>query len=158
MKTISNRPYNEISIGDHCERTHTISGQDLLLFAAVSGDMNPVHLDADYAATTRFKGQIAHGMFTGALISAALAMELPGPGTVYLGQNISFRRPVKIGDTLTVTLTVTAKHDSKSIVTIACDVKNQNGKTVADGEATVMAPDSKMTVEVPDLPEVTVSR
>ncbi len=156
MKTITNRTFDEITVGDHCERTHTVTGQDLLLFATVSGDMNPLHLDADYAATTPFKGQIAHGMFTGALISAALAMELPGPGTVYLDQNLAFRRAVKLGDTVTVHLTVTDKQERKSVVTIKCEVKNQNGKTVADGEASVMAPTSKMTIEVPDIPQVTV--
>merc|ERR1712000_181996 len=114
--------------------------QDLILFAAVSGDHNPLHLDAAYAATTQFKGQIAHGMFTGALVSAALAMELPGPGTIYLGQNLSFRKPVMLGDQLIVRLEVTSKHDSKPVVTLACTVTNQDGKKVATGEATVMAP------------------
>ena len=133
-----------------------VTEQDLILFAAVSGDHNPVHLDAEYAATTPFKGQIAHGMFTGALISAALAMNLPGPGTVYLGQNLSFRKPVMINDTLTVVLEVTSKHDSKPVVTLACTVTNQNDKVVATGEATVMAPTEKLTVNAPDLPAISL--
>ena len=133
---------------------HKVTGQDLILFAAVSGDHNPVHLDAEYAATTPFKGQIAHGMFTGALISAALAMNLPGPGTVYLGQTLSFRKPVMIGDTLSVVLEVTGKHEAKPVVTLACTVTNQDGKVVATGEATVMAPTEKMTVTAPDIPPV----
>lgn len=152
METVTNRPFHEIVIGDRCERKHRVTELDLQLFARVSGDHNPVHLDADYAATTPFKGQIAHGMFTGALISAALAMNLPGPGTVYLGQNLSFRKPIMIGDELTVILEVTTKHDSKPIVTLGCTVMNQDGKTVATGEATVMAPTEKMTVPVPALP------
>lgn len=156
METITNRPFNEINTGDRCQRSHTVTEQDLQLFAAVSGDRNPVHLDAAYAATTPFKGQIAHGMFTGALISAALAMDLPGPGTVYLGQNLSFRKPVMIGDELTVILEVTAKHESKPIVTLGCTVTNQDGKIVATGEATVMAPTEKMTVPVPALPPIRI--
>lgn len=156
METVTNRPFSEINTGDRCERRHTVTAQDLQLFAAVSGDRNPVHLDAEYAATTPFKGQIAHGMFTGALISAALAMDLPGPGTVYLGQNLSFRKPVMIGDSLTVLLEVTNKHDSKPIVTLACTVTNQDDKVVATGEATVMAPTEKMTIPVPELPAITI--
>ena len=154
METITNRPFAEIAVGDSCQRKHTVSRQDLILFATVSGDHNPVHLDAEYAATTPFKGQIAHGMFTGALISAALAMDLPGPGTVYRGQSLSFRKPVMIGDELLVELTVSSKHDSKPIVTLECSVSNQHGKVVASGEATVMAPTEKMTINAPKLPEI----
>lgn len=157
MESITNRTFGEIQIGERCERSHTVTEKDLILFAAVSGDHNPVHLDAEYAASTPFKGQIAHGMFTGALISAALAMDLPGPGTVYLGQNLSFRKPVMIGDALTVELTVASKHDSKPVVTLNCVVSNQDDKVVATGEATVMAPTEKMTVNAPDVPEVTVA-
>lgn len=156
METITNRTFDEIVIGERCERVQQVTEQDLILFAAVSGDHNPVHLDAEYAATTPFKGQIAHGMFTGALISAALAMNLPGPGTVYLGQNLSFRKPVMINDTLTVVLEVTSKHDSKPVVTLACTVTNQNDKVVATGEATVMAPTEKLTVNAPDLPAISL--
>ena len=95
-------------------------------------------------------------MFTGALISAALAMDLPGPGTIYLGQNLSFRKPVMLGDELTVVLEVASKHDSKPVVTLNCTVTNQDGKKVATGEATVMAPVEKMTVEAPALPAISV--
>jgi len=156
METITNRTFDELVIGDRCERMHQVTEQDLILFAAVSGDHNPVHLDAEYAATTPFKGQIAHGMFTGALISAALAMDLPGPGTVYLGQNLSFRKPVMINDKLTVVLEVTSKHENKPVVTLSCTVSNQDGKTVATGEATVMAPTEKLTVNAPDLPAISL--
>lgn len=156
MTTLQNRPFAQIAVGDQCQRQHTVCEKDLVLFAAVSGDLNPVHLDPEYAATTPFKGQIAHGMFTGALISAALAMDLPGPGTVYLGQNLSFRKPVMIGDTLTVVLTVASKHDSKPIVTLTCEVTNQHDKVVATGEATVMAPTESLTITVPTLPSIDV--
>lgn len=156
METVTNRTFDELSIGDRCERRHTVTERDLLLFAAVSGDRNPVHLDAAYAATTPFGGQIAHGMFTGALISAALAMDLPGPGTIYMGQNLSFRKPVKIGDELLVVLEVASKHESKPVVTLTCTVSNQDDKVVASGEATIMAPTEKMTVTVPALPAITL--
>lgn len=151
---ITNRTFDEINVGDRSERVHTVTDSDLVLFASVSGDKNPVHLDEEYAASTMFKGRIAHGMFTGALISASLGMDLPGPGTIYLGQSLSFRKPVMIGDTLTVTLEVASKHDSKPILTVNCTVTNQNGKVVAAGEASVMAPTEKMTVTAAELPTI----
>ncbi|APR67256.1 3-hydroxybutyryl-CoA dehydratase [Thalassolituus oleivorans] len=157
MTSISNRPFDEIVIGEQCQRTHTVTERDLVLFAAVSGDHNPVHLDAEYAATTAFGGQIAHGMFTGGLISAALAMQLPGPGTVYMGQTLSFRKPVMIGDSLTVVLTVREKHAEKPIVTLDCSVTNQHGKTVATGESVVMAPTTSVTIDTPDLPNISIN-
>ena len=95
-------------------------------------------------------------MVTGALVSAALALELPGPGTIYLGQELSFRKPVMLGDTLTVGLEVVGKRDDKRFVTISCVVENQHGATVATGEALVLAPSEKIRMEAPDLPEVTI--
>jgi acyl dehydratase len=151
MKTISNRPFDTINIGDFCNRTHTVSEDDLLLFARASGDLNPLHLDAEYAATTPFKQRIAHGMFTGGLISAALAMDLPGPGTIYLSQDLQFKRPVCIGDQLSIVLTATEKHTEKPIVTLSCEVTNQDGKAVVIGTAKVMAPTKRMTVEAAEL-------
>lgn len=151
MTQISNRPFNTIEIGDSCNRKHTVSEEDLLLFARASGDLNPLHLDAEYAATTPFKQRIAHGMFTGGLISAALAMDLPGPGTIYLSQDLQFKRPVCIGDELTVILTATEKHEEKPIVTLSCEVTNQDGKAVVVGTAKVMAPTKSMTVEAADI-------
>jgi 3-hydroxybutyryl-CoA dehydratase len=156
METITNRTCDELAVGDSCERTHQINEQDLQLFAAVSGDHNPLHLDAEYAATTQFKGRIAHGMYSGALISAALAMELPGPGTIYMGQNIAFKRPIKIGDTITVKLTVKEKLEKKGMLVIDTTLTNQDGKTVVTGEATVIAPSEKMTITMPDLPSITL--
>ena len=151
MTQISNRPFNTIKIGDFCNRKHTVSEEDLLLFARASGDLNPLHLDTEYAATTPFKQRIAHGMFTGGLISAALAMDLPGPGTIYLSQDLQFKRPVCIGDELTVILTATEKHEEKPIVTLSCEVTNQDGKAVVIGTAKVMAPTKSMTVEAADI-------
>ena len=151
MTQISNRPFNTIKIGDFCNRKHTVSEEDLLLFARASGDLNPLHLDAEYAATTPFKQRIAHGMFTGGLISAALAMDLPGPGTIYLSQDLQFKRPVCIGDQLTVILTAIEKHEEKPIVTLSCEVTNQDGKAVVLGTAKVMAPTKSMTVEAANI-------
>jgi 3-hydroxybutyryl-CoA dehydratase len=143
---ITNLTFDEINVGDTAEYSRLVTNREVELFAAVSGDHNPVHLDPEYAQTTQFGECIAHGMLTGAFISAAIAMELPGPGTIYLGQNLQFRSPVLLGDTLTVALEVTNKHESKPWVTIATTVRNQDGKDVARGEATVMAPGKKETV------------
>lgn len=152
MATVRNHTFDEISIGQTATATRAVSQRDIQLFAAASGDRNPLHLDPDYAAGTVFGECIAHGMFTGALISAALAMQLPGPGTVYLGQSLKFRLPVKAGDHLTVTLEVTAKEPRRRQVTLDCRVSNQAGKLVASGTAEVMAPALRETVTLPDLP------
>src|SRR5690606_17893891 len=132
------------------------SEQDIVLFAVLSGDANPVHLDAEYARGTIFGERIAHGMFTGSLVSAALAMTLPGPGSIYLGQSLKFRRPVKINDTITVRLEVTEKRDGKNIVVLDCKVTNQKQETVATGTAEVIAPNERISLETPVLPNVTV--
>jgi acyl dehydratase len=156
MTLISNRPFNTINIDDFCKRQHTVTEDDLLLFAKASGDLNPLHLNAEYAATTPFKQRIAHGMFTGGLISAALAMDMPGPGTIYLSQDLQFKRPVCIGDTLTVTLTAIEKHPEKPIVTLKCVVTNQDDKAVVTGIAKVMAPTISMTVEASNIESLNV--
>ncbi len=143
--------YEDLSIGQTASQAHSVSETDLQMFAAVSGDNNPVHLDDGFAAASRFKGRIAHGMFTGALISAAIACKLPGPGSVYLGQQLSFMRPVKIGDELEVQLEVLEKL-AKNQVRIRTRVINQQGKAVVDGEALVLAPDSSQAIKMPELP------
>ena len=151
---ISNVTFDEIAIGDTATYTRLITNQEVEAFAAISGDHNPLHLDPDYAATTPFGECIAHGMLTGALISAAIAMQLPGPGSVYLNQSLQFRAPVLLGDTLTVTLEVTAKHGKRPWVTLSCTVENQDGKAVAKGEAQVAAPTEKETVTVVPPPTI----
>jgi len=157
MSTITNTPISEIKIGDKASYSKTCTEDDVKLFAVVSGDVNPIHLDAEYAATTQFGQQIAHGMYTGALVSAALAIELPGPGTIYMGQEIKFKAPVFLGDTITVELEVEAMREDKGIVTLACTCTNQHDKVVAKGTATVMAPAEKMSVEAPALPQVSLA-
>ncbi|MFT6429847.1 MAG: acyl dehydratase [Halopseudomonas sp.] len=155
MLQLENRTYEELNLGDIASVSHLVSERDLILFAEVSGDVNPVHLDEDFAAATPFKGRIAHGMFTGALISAAIACELPGPGTIYIGQEISFLRPVRLGDEIRVELEVIEKLP-KNRVKITTRVFNQDNKQVVEGVATVMAPTEKTTMARPTLPNVTI--
>lgn len=155
MEYLENYTFDELEVGQQAQFSRTLSEQDLILFATVSGDVNPVHLDAQFAASSMFKERIAHGAWSGSLISAALANVLPGPGTVYLGQSLRFSRPVKVGDTVTITLEVTAK-ETKNRVSISCSGKNQKGKEVISGEAQVMAPTEKMKLEKPVLPKVTI--
>jgi 3-hydroxybutyryl-CoA dehydratase len=156
MSKLSNYTYDEITIGQTATYSKLVQERDIQLFAAASGDVNPVHLDADFAAGTLFKGRIAHGMLTGALISAALAMELPGPGTIYLSQSLRFRLPVKIGDAITIKLEVTDKQDKRQLVTLDCKAYNQDDKLVASGSAEVMAPNEKLLIERPALPRVQI--
>ena len=157
MSQLSNFTYDEITIGQTATYSKLVQERDIQLFAAASGDVNPVHLDEDFAADTLFKGRIAHGMLTGALISAALAMELPGPGTIYLSQSLRFRLPVKIGDTISIKLEVTDKQDKRHLVTLDCKAYNQKDKLVASGSAEVMAPSEKLVIERPALPCVQIA-
>jgi 3-hydroxybutyryl-CoA dehydratase len=131
--------FEDLSIGQSASFAKTITEADILMFTAVSGDTNPVHLDAEYAATTRFEGRIAHGMISAGLISAVLGTRLPGPGTVYMSQSLKFRAPVKPGETVTATVTVTDLNAEKKRATLAtvCTVA---GKPVIEGEALVMVP------------------
>jgi acyl dehydratase len=153
MTRISNTPYSALEVGQKASYEKTVDERDIQLFAAMSGDRNPVHLDADYAAGTLFKERIAHGMFSGALISAAVACTLPGPGTIYLGQTMKFTRPVKLGDTLVVRLEILEKLP-KNRVRVATQVYNQNEEIVVDGEAEVLAPRKQEIVELKELPPI----
>jgi 3-hydroxybutyryl-CoA dehydratase len=122
-------------IGRRAEYTRTITEDDIERFAEVSGDHNPVHLDAEYAARTPFGGRIAHGILSAAFISAVLGNDLPGPGAIYLGQTLKFLAPVRIGDTITASVEVIAVREEKRIVTLRTDCTNQNGAVVLTGEA-----------------------
>ncbi|MBC7182213.1 MAG: MaoC family dehydratase N-terminal domain-containing protein [Marinobacter sp.] len=155
LDTLDNITYDELNEGDTATFTRTLSEDELVLFAAVSGDVNPLHLDPDYAAGSMFKQRIAHGMWSGSLISAALATVMPGPGTIYLEQSLSFKRPVKLDDTLTVTLKVLRK-EPKNRVLVECDVRNQNNQQVVSGEARVIAPTEKVSLHKPQLPRITI--
>ena len=127
----------DLSVGQSAARTRTVTEADITAFAAVTGDENPVHMDEAYAASTPFKGRIAHGMLSAGYISAVLGVDLPGPGAIYLSQSLRFRRPVRIGDAVEAKVTVTAIDPAKAHVTLAtvCTVA---GKAVVDGEAVIM--------------------
>lgn len=129
----------DLSVGQSAELVRTVAEADIVAFAEVTGDANPVHLDAGYAATTSFGERIAHGMLSAGYISAVLGTTLPGPGAIYLSQTLAFKRPVRIGDAVTARATVTAIDAAKARVTLAtvCLVR---GKAVVDGEAVVMVP------------------
>ena len=135
---IENVTCDELLIGQSARQVRTLSLSDIQAFAALSGDINPTHVDADYARL--FQGVTAHGMWGATLISTLLGTELPGPGTVYVEQMLHFLLPVRVGDTLTVSATVLAKDDASGRVTLACEVRNQGGDAVLTGTAVVIAP------------------
>src|SRR3974377_1560395 len=145
MQYIENKTFDEIKIGDAAELTHTLRKQDIELFAVMSGDINPAHVDPEFAKSDMFHKVIAHGMWGGALISALLGTELPGPGTIYLGQTFRFRHPVALGDNVTVTVKVARKDEEKHRVQLDCTVTNQLGQLVIDGAADVIAPTEKIS-------------
>ncbi|QEY59375.1 MaoC family dehydratase [Pseudomonas sp. C27(2019)] len=144
--------YDSLEVGQKATFSKLVTEHDIMMFASMSGDRNPVHLDADYAAGTMFKERIAHGMFSGALISAAVACELPGPGTIYLGQQMEFKLPVKLQDELTVQLEILEKLP-RFRVRIGTRVVNQRDEVVVDGEALIIAPRKAQTVTLAELPD-----
>ncbi len=124
--------------GQKATRTKTITDEMIHTFAELSDDTNPVHLDDAYAATTRFGKRIAHGMLAASLISATLANDLPGPGTVYLSQSLQFKAPVYPGDTVTAIIEVKSVRDDKPIATLITTCVNQDNVTIIEGEAVVL--------------------
>ena len=130
----------EIQIGDAAEFSKTVSETDIYLYAGITGDLNPAHVNAAYAEKTFFKARIAHGMLTAGFISTILGTLLPGPGTIYLKQELRFLAPVKIGDTITARAEVTAKVEEKNKITLKTTCSNQDGTMVLDGEAVVSPP------------------
>jgi phosphate acetyltransferase len=151
---LENITYDELVIGQSARLLRTLTLADIQAFAAVSGDTNPAHLNAEYANDTLFHGVIAHGMWGGALISALLGTQFPGPGTIYLEQVLHFTKPVRIGDTLAVMATVVSKDDAKKRVELDCLVTNQKGERVLHGTARVLAPTQKVRLPKPNLPEI----
>ena len=132
--------YDQIQIGDTAKVVRTLTLEDIQAFAAVSGDTNPAHLDPAFAVASIFHGVIAHGMWGGALISSVLGTTFPGPGTIYLEQQLHFSRPIRIGDTVTVSVTCSIKNDAKKIIDLDCLIVNQEGAKVMSGVAKVLAP------------------
>lgn len=157
LETLQNITFDEIKVGDTATLSRTLKREDIQLFAVVSGDVNPSHLDDEYARESQFGQVVAHGMMSGALISALLGNSFPGPGTVYVSQNLRFRALVRVGDTLNVKLTCLEKRAEKKHLLIGCEVTNQDNVTVADGEAVVAAPTEKIVRQRANLPEVMVT-
>src|SRR5581483_3069490 len=154
---IENRTYDEIKAGDSATLTRTLKPEDIQLFAVMSGDVNPAHVDPEYAHSGMFHEVIAHGMWGGALISTVLGTEFPGPGTIYISQTLRFSRPVKVGDTITIRITCKQKFDHNKHILFDCLCTNQDGLKVISGEAEVLAPTEKVKRERMELPEVTIS-
>lgn len=130
----------ELAVGDVATFSKTISESDVYGFAGITGDMNPVHIDAQAAAASPFGARVAHGMLTAALVSTVLGLKLPGPGTIFLSQIMRFLKPVYIGDTVTARVEVVEIVEAKNRVRLATRCSNQNGETVGEGEALVLAP------------------
>lgn len=151
---IENRTFDEIQIGDTASLTRSLTRKDIQLFAVMSGDVNPAHLDEEYARSDLFRKIIAHGMWGGSLISTVLGTMLPGPGTIYLGQTLRFKRPVALWDTVTVSVTALTKDEEKHRITFDCKCVNQKGEDVITGTAEVIAPTEKVKRPRAILPEV----
>lgn len=131
---------NEITIGDVASFQKTITETDVYMYAGLSGDINPAHINEEYMKSSIFKGRIVHGMLTAGLVSAVLGNHLPGPGTIYLGQDLKFKAPVRFGDTIKAIVTVKEKNIEKNRIVCETICKNQEGTTVLTGFATVMPP------------------
>jgi acyl dehydratase len=151
---IENRTFDEIDIGDEARISRSLTWRDIELFAAMSGDVNPAHVDEEFARSDMFHKIIAHGMWGGALISTVPGTELPGPGTIYVRQTLNFRRPIGLGDSVTVAVRAIAKNSTRRRVTFDCNVVNQDGKVVITGRAEVVAPTEKVCRERVPLPQV----
>ena len=137
---MTGRTIDTIKTGDAAEFTKTVTETDVYLYAGITGDLNPAHINETYAAGTFFKGRIAHGMLTAGFISAILGMQLPGPGTIYLSQTLKFLAPVRMGDTITGRVEVVEIITEKNRLRLHTTCKNQEGTVVLDGEAVVSPP------------------
>ena len=153
---IENRVFDDIAPGQSASLTRTLTERDIELFATMSGDINPAHVDPDFARSDMFHKVIAHGMWGGALISTVLGTELPGPGTIYLDQSLRFLGPIGLGDVVTVTVTAREKDPAHHRITFACRCVNQDGKVVIDGTALVIAPTEKIKRARVVLPDVVI--
>jgi len=157
LEYIENRTYDEISVGDSASLVRTLRPEDIQMFAIISGDMNPTHVDPEYARSSSFREVVAHGMWGGVLISNVLGTQFPGPGTVYADQTLHFERPVRVGDTLTVVVTCKHKFDHNHHIVFDCLATNQDGEKVIGGTAEVLAPTEKVRRPKADLPELRLS-
>ena len=158
MARIENRTFDELQPGDSASLVRQLTYKDIEVFAIMSGDVNPSHVDEAYAKSDMFHGVVAHGMWGAALISTVLGTELPGPGTIYVSQSLNFLRSVVPGDTLTVSVTVLSKNTGNHHVTLECRASNQRGEEVIAGTAEVLAPIEKISRERAILPELQLRR
>ena len=154
---IQNRTFDEIQVGDFAQLMRTLRPDDIHLFAVMSGDVNPTHVDTEYARSSQFREVVGHSMWGSTLISSVLGTEFPGPGTVYVSQSLNFWRPITIGDTLSITVTCREKFEHNHHILLDCLVVNQDGLKVIDGVAEVQAPTEKIKRPRIHLPEVTIS-
>jgi 3-hydroxybutyryl-CoA dehydratase len=134
---------DELRIGDTAEFTKTISESDIYLFAGVTGDLNPAHINESYAQNTFFKTRIAHGMLLAGFISAVIGMKLPGPGAIYVRQELKFLAPARIGDTVTARVEVMQMQPEKNRITLRTTCTNQENTLIMDGEAMISPPKAK---------------
>jgi phosphotransacetylase/acyl dehydratase len=153
---LENRTFDEIRIGESASLVRTLTEQDLRLFAAVSGDVNPSHVDEDYARRFLSGRLVGHSLWGGALISGVLGTKLPGPGTVYVSQELRFLGPVRVGDTVTATVRAREKRPDGRLIVFDCRCVNQHGDAVAEGVSVVRAPAERVRVPCPEPPEVAV--
>ena len=140
MENIKGYTIDEVEVGQSASFTKTVTEADAYNYAGVSGDFNPAHINEEYAKNTFFKTRIAHGMISAGFISAVLGTKLPGPGTIYLGQDLKFLKPVRFGDTITATCTVEEIIKEKNRLALRTVCTNQDGEVVIDGKALVLAP------------------
>jgi 3-hydroxybutyryl-CoA dehydratase len=157
MNKLKPQTYDDLEIGTEGQFTKQLTERDIALFGETSGDINPVHFDEEYAATTLFESRIAHGIWSAGLISTVIGIVMPGPGSIYISQDLKFKRPVRIGDTLTAILTVKEKIEKRQYIVLDCKVVNQNDEVVTQGEATVMPPKTTEEISAPQIPQITVA-
>lgn len=158
MNYLTNKIFDEIKIGDEAKLTHVLNKRDIQLFAIMSGDVNPAHVNPEYAKNDIFHAIVGHGMWTGALISTVLGTKLPGPGTIYLSQSLKFVLPVIIGDKITIKVTVIKKYIRKPILILNCICYNQKKKIVVTGFAKVLAPTEKISLKKTKLPKAILTK
>ena len=154
MEYIENLTFDEIEVGQTATLVRTLRHEDIQMFAVLSGDLNPTHVDPAYAKSAGFRDVVGHGMWGGILVSNVLGTEFPGPGTVYVSQTFSFERPVRVGDTLTVTVTCRRKFEHNRHIVFDCRAANQLGEVVLAGVAEVLAPAEKIRLPKVQLPEL----
>jgi phosphate acetyltransferase len=157
LQFLESRTFDEIRVGDSSSLVRTLRPEDIQLFAVMSGDVNPAIVDAAFAHSGMFREVIAHGMWSASLISTTLGTQFPGPGTILIDQSLHFARPVTIGDTITITVTVKQKFEHNHHILFDCACTNQDDMQVVYGTAEVLAPTEKMTTKRTEMPDIVIS-